>query len=193
MLAGMATQTNEPNVIRAGDSITWSRDLPEYSAADGWALKYRLLYQSGTAQTIGSTGAGTVQTVTLSSATTAGYAAGAATLVAYVERGTAPNVERVTLETSPITILADLTVAANYDNRTPNQIALADAKAALAAYMASGKLHVGGYDIAGRKMEFRAADEIKALIEYYEGEVGKERAALAALNGGSPGRVIGRM
>jgi len=189
----MSTPTNEPSTLRAGDSVTWSRDLPEYSAAGGWALKYRLLYPSGTAKDIASTGSGSVHTVSLGSAVTATYVAGNATLVAYVERGTAPNIERATLESSPVTILADLTTAANYDSRSQAAKALADAKTALAGYSASGKVHVAEYDIAGRAIKFRSADEIKGLIEYYEAEVGRERAAMALLEGGSPGRVVSRM
>lgn len=187
----MDTPTNEPAVIRAGDSVTWSRELPDYSAADGWALKYRLLYAAGTAVAIDSTGAGTLHTVDLTSATTAAYAAGAATLVAWVEN--AGTGARQTLESQPITILPDLTVVANHDGRSANEIALAQAKAALASYVASGRAHIESYDIAGRAFKFRSADDIRALIQHYEAEVAKERAARALLEGGSPGRVCVRM
>lgn len=182
----------EPNAIRAGDTVTWTRTLPEHSAADGWSLKYRLLYASGTAKDITSTGSGTEHTVSLSSADTASYTAGAATLAAYAEKGSGASLERVTLESQPITILPNLVTAANYDNRSQAAKALADAKAAHAAYMASGRVHVAEYTIAGRVMKFRSADEIKGEIEYWEAEVGKERAALAVLSGGSPGRVVAR-
>lgn len=184
----MELQTNEPTAIRAGDSVSWSRELPEYSADDGWALKYRLLYAAGAAVAITSTGAGTTHTVALTSAQTAAYAAGQATLVAYVEK--AATSERVTLESTPIAILPDLTTAATHDGRSANQIALANAKAALAAYMEKGQAHVAEYDIAGRRMKFRAATEITDLIAYYERECAKERVAQALLEGNpAPGRV----
>ena len=72
-------------------------------------------------------------------------------------------------------------------------MALANARAALASYMAKGQLHVAEYDVGGRKMKFRAASEITDLIAYYEREVAKERALQAMLAGGSPGRVVTRM
>lgn len=183
----------EPTAIRAGDTVTWSREMPEHSAADGWALKYRLLYPSGAAVEIATTGAGTTHSVTLSATTTAAWASGAATLVALAEKGSGAGLERVTLESQPVTILPNLATAATLDNRSQAAKALADAQAALAAYMGSGRLHVAGYSIAGRQMQFRSADEIQALIKHYEAEVGKERALLAALSGGAPGRVVCRM
>ncbi len=187
----MELPTNEPTAIRAGDSAAWTRELPEYSAADGWALKYRLLYPSGSAQTFNATGAGTLHTVSLTAANTAGWAAGSATLVAYVEK-TATS-EKATLESTPVTILPDLTVAATHDGRSANRIALENARTALAAYVQKGQVHVAEYDIAGRRMKFRDSQQITDLIRYYEFEVAKEDAALATLNGTSPGRVQVRM
>lgn len=179
---------NAPTVFRAGDSVGWFQDLPEYPAADGWALKYRLLWPAGSAVDITTTGAGERFTAALTAANTASWAEGAATLVSWVERGA----EKATLGTQAVTILPDLTVAANHDSRTRNQKALDAARLALETYMASGRMHVAEYDIAGRSMKFRSAEEIRDLIQFYEREVAKERAALAILQGGSPGRVITR-
>ena len=192
-LAGMDTTQAEPNAIRAGDTVTWVRELPEHSAADGWALKYRLLWTTGTAVDITSTSAGTLHTVALTSVQTGTYAAGAATLVAYAEKGSGGTLERATLESQPLTILPNLITATTHDSRSQSAKALADAKTALAAHLASGKMHVAEYEIAGRRMKFRSVEEIRTLIEYYAAEVGKERAALAVLTGGSPGRIITRM
>ncbi len=187
----MDTPTNEPTLIRAGDSVTWQRDLPEYSAAVGWVLKYRLLYPSGAAVGINSTGAGTLHTVNLSSSATGSFTAGSATLVAWVEN--AGTGARQTLETQPVTILPDLTGAANYDNRTSNQIALGAAKAALEDYLKSGRAHIASYDIAGRQFTFRSSKDVIELIQHYERAVASDNARLAVMQGGSPGRVFVRM
>lgn len=185
--------TNEPTVVRAGDSIVWTRELSEYSAAAGWALKYRLLYPAGTPTDIASTGAGTLHTVSLTATATGTWAAGSATLVGYVERGSGASLERVTLESTPITILPNLAAAAAHDGRSANQIALGHARAALASYMAKGQVHVAGYNIGGRTMTFRGADEIIKLITHYEREVARESLALAVLSGARAGRVQVRM
>lgn len=185
----MEVQTNEPTEIRAGDSVAWTRELAEYSTADGWALKYRLLYASGAAVDVVSTGAGTLHSVNLTAADTAAYAAGSATLVAYVEKGSGGTLQRSTLESTPVTILPNLITAANHDGRSENQIALANARAALASYMAKGQAHVAEYDIAGRRMKFRDSGQITELIRYYEHEVFRETALQAAVNGVAAGRV----
>jgi hypothetical protein len=180
--------TNEPSTFRAGDSVAWSRSLPEFLPADGWVLKYRLLYASGAAVPITSSASGADHAVSLTSADTASWTAGTATLVAYVEKGS----DRVTLESQQVAILPDLTAAANFDSRTQNQKALADLEAALATYCKAGQGHVAEYDIAGRRMKFRTSAEIIELIDYYKRAVAKERAALAAISGGAPGRVFYR-
>jgi hypothetical protein len=178
-----------PTQIRAGDSVAWSETLDGYPPADGWSLKYRLLWPSGSSvENILATVSADQYQVSLSATATATWPAGYATLVSFVTRG----VERVTLEQRLVEVLPNLETATVFDGRSQNQRALSDAKAALAAYMASGRMHVAEYDIAGRSMKFRTPEEIRALIEYYEAECAKERAALAILSGGSPGRVLTR-
>lgn len=179
---------NAPDTFRAGDSISWTESLPAYPASAGWALKYRLLWPTGTAVALDAVAAGDDHAVALDAADTADWTAGSATLVAWVEQGT----DRVTLEQQPVTILPDLSAATTYDGRSQAVKALAQARAALASYMEKGQLHVAEYDVAGRRMKFRSSTEITDLIAYYEGEVARERAAAALLQGGSPGRVYTR-
>lgn len=182
----------EPTTLRAGDSVSWTKSLPTYPSTDGWSLHYRLLWPTGTAAEITTSASGVDYTVSLTAANTASWAAGSASLVSYVKKGSGASEERATLERLDVTILPDLTAAATFDGRTQNQKALADARTALASYMAGGKLHVAEYDVAGRRMKFRAASEITDLINYYEREVARERIATAIANGGAPGRVVYR-
>lgn len=179
---------SEPTTLRAGDSASWTRSLPDYLPSAGWSLKYRLLWSAGTAVDITATPAGDDFEVTLTAATTATWAAGQATLVSWVEK----TPERVTLGQQPLTILPDLAEATTFDGRSQNRRGLDDARTALAAYLAAGQLHVMEYEVAGRSMKFRSTEDILALIRYYEGEVAKEDVALALLNGGSAGRVYTR-
>lgn len=179
----MDTPTNEPTTIRAGDSVVWERELEDYSAADGWALKYRLLYASGTAVDITSTGVGTLHSVSLTAAATAAYVAGTATLAGYVEKGAGASLERATLESNVIDILPNLIAATTHDGRTANEIALQHARDALASYMEKGQLHVAEYDVGGRTMKFRAASEITDLIRYYVAEVAREKREALGIRG----------
>lgn len=177
---------NEPTTFRAGDSVSWAETLADYPPTDGWSLAYRLLWPTGAAVNIATTADGDDYLVELTSANTVAWAAGQATLVAVASRG----VERATLGSKQVTILPDLTVATTHDGRSANRKALDQAEAAMAAYLAGGKAHVAEYEIAGRKIKFRAIDEIQSLINYYKRLVAKENAYLALLEGGSvPGRV----
>ena len=186
-LAGMS----EPTTLQAGDSATWLADLPEYPANDGWVLHYRVLSPTSAA-TFDAVAEGAQHRVALSAATTATLPVGACTLLRWVTNGST----KTTLGQTPLQVLADLTSATSYDGRSQNARALADARAALAAHLASGKAHVQAYTIAGRRMEFRSVADLQALINFYQGEVTKEQAAAALANGtlgSAPGRVHTRM
>lgn len=180
--------TAPPVTLRAGDAVAWAVALPAYPADDGWQLHYRVLWPSGDPATFDAAAQGADHAVALASADTAGWQAGRATLVWWVVRDTT----RVTLGQQAINILPDLTAATSHDARSANQRALDDARAALQNYLSSGRGHVLEYDVAGRRMKFRSVDELRALIQFYEGQVAIEHARAAALAGGSPGRILTR-
>ena len=180
--------TSEPSNLRAGDAASWTRDLPEYLPAAGWALKYRLLWPTPPAVTFTAAAYGALHLVALAAADTAAYRAGTATLVAWVEKGA----DRVTLSQRQIEVLPDLTTATSLDGRSANVKGLADARAALSAYVASDRAMVQEYVIGQRRMQFRDLQQIKDLIRHYEGEVAKEVAIAAAAHGVSPGRIYTR-
>lgn len=179
-----------PLTLRAGDSATITQTATGYPAADGWAMFARLLHPTQTAIDLTGTpdDAGETWTFSLTATATASWPAGVGSLVWWVSRDT----DRITLGQRTVTIQPNLATATQHDGRSNNQRALADAETALAAHMASGRAHVASYSIAGRSMQFRSVDEIRALIDYYRAEVARERAQACALSGGSPGRVITR-
>jgi hypothetical protein len=183
---------NVPPTLRAGDSVSWSASADGYLPAAGWSLKYRLLWPAGAAE-LAATAAGSGWSVAQTSVQTSAWPAGSATLIARVEKGTGPALERVTLGSMAVTILPDLNAATQYDGRSQAQRGLDDANAALTAYLAGGKAHVAEYGIAGRQIKFRSVDEIRALIEHYTRQVSAERAATALLSGlPPPGRIYSR-
>lgn len=181
----------EPVSIRAGDSASWDVDVPAYPAADGWQLTYRILSASGAALDAEATaGAGTTWSVALTAAVTANLSIGVASLIAYVEKGSGPSLERHTLYARPLLVERDLVAAKQFDGRTGNQRALDDLRAALATH--AGKATVSEYEIAGRRMKFRTPQEILVLIRYYEQEVARERNAGTVALGGVGSRILVR-
>jgi hypothetical protein len=189
----IALPTTAPASFRAGDSAAWKTALPDYPSTDGWSLIYRLIFPGSAVADIPATGGtGGDYTIALSATVTSAWPAGPGTLVSRVDRGSGAGLERLTLNQQAVVILPNLATANNFDGRSANVKALADARAALAQYMANGQMHVAEYEIAGRRMKFRSAQEIIDLIAYYEREVAKERAAAALMQGIAPGRIYTR-
>lgn len=174
-----------PDSLRAGDHATWSESLPDYLPSDGWALHYRILSPSGAPVDIAAVAAGDDWSVTLTAAQTAAYTPGRATLVSWVAR----TDERVTLGQKSLEILPDLAVTAEFDGRTANERGLAEARAALARYVESGRGHLEEYEVAGRRLKFRSLQEIQDLILHYEKQVAADNALRAMADGHAPGRV----
>ena len=169
----------------AGDSLDFATTVAEYPATDGWALKYVLVPRFTTpAQAAITLTATTYETsryrVQVTPATTADWEPGAYSWSSYVEQ----TGQRITLEQgAELTVAPDpTTMAAGTDLRSDNVKALASAKAALVAYTASNGA-VEEYAINGRRMKFRAAGDIVALISHLQGEVLREKRAAASVAG----------
>lgn len=180
----------EPTTIRAGDGVQWRRSLPQHLATDGWVLKYRVLWQAPPHRDITAVADGDDHLVTLSATTTTGWQAGRATLVGWAEK-TATS-ERETLLQQSIDVLPDLTAATSLDGRSAAQRRLADAEAALSAYLAGGQGHIAKYSINGREMTFRSSAELQDIVDAARRDVARENARAAAAQGYSPGRIYTR-
>lgn len=79
--------TIEPAVVTAGDTITWKKSLPDYPADGGWALSYALLSSAGKIS-ITTTASGVDHLVSITAATSAGWAAGTYQWQAYATHAT---------------------------------------------------------------------------------------------------------
>lgn len=163
------TPTTEPASLQAGDTIRWQRTLPDYPAANGWVLSYRLINAQGKLDIV-ATAEGDDHLVIVPATTSAAYTAGEYTYTAQVTLGT----ERYTIGQGTITIKPDWAAAADgADARTPAQRALADLKAALQRWLAT-QGHVQEYEIAGRRMRFASVTEIRQRIALAESQVAAE-------------------
>lgn len=174
--------TVEPIVIRAGDSVAWSRSLPDYPASGGWTLAYRLV-GAASVYAIITVGSGDTHNVSLTAATTATYTAGDYQLVGTATKGA----ERATIYVGRVSVLPDLGAVASLDPRSAAEVELAAAKAA----RVSGVL---SYQIADRSVTYRSEADLLARIRYLEQQITRERTAqaLAAGTGMPPGRVMVR-
>lgn len=168
-----------PASLRAGDHLSFSASLSDYPAGT-WTLSYALV-KSATRITFSATADGTTHVVAVSPSTTANYAVGAYTWVAYVSK----SGSRVTLETGAIEILPDLASASSgYDARSHARKVL-DAISAVIENRAT--LDQQQYSIAGRQLVRTPLADLLALRSQYEAMVKAEEAA-DRVNQGLSGR-----
>lgn len=175
----------EPGRVTAGDTVVWTKSLPDYPASAGWSLAYRLINAAGHID-IGSSASGDDHAVSESAAITASWSAGVYAWQARVTKGA----ERYTVASGSIEIKPNLAaLSGGYDARGTWAKALDDLRAALAAWLASSGA-VQEYEIAGRHMKFATADDIRKRIAIAEREAARESAASAKASGAALGRQV---
>jgi hypothetical protein len=167
--------------IVIGDTLSFTTSVPDYPADEGWVLKHRLVPRTGAGAAIALTGTAdsddpSLHLTEVSAAVSAAWTAGQYSWVSYVEQGT----QSYTLSTGSVELLANpRTSSAPLDLRTQAEIALADAKAALASWTGTTK----SYTIGNRSMTFNTRAEIVEKIEFWEMEVQREQRALRLAKG----------
>jgi len=175
---------NIPSEIKAGLSYEFTDELADYPAPT-WVLKYRLINIDGALDIISVADDGNHKT-TLDATTTASYAAGTYTWLAYVTKGT----DKIEVGEGTIEILPDILSVSSYDTRSETKQIL-DALTALIKSKAT-KLPTE-INIAGRSLKYETlADLIKAQKDFkrmYEDELKQERIADGLPPGG---RVLAR-
>jgi hypothetical protein len=182
----MAIPSTEPAIVTAGDTVAWTKSLPDYPASAGWTLKYRLIKVAGIID-ITAAASGADHAVSVAAATSVGWAAGTYAWQAYVEGGSS---ERYTVGTGSIVVKPNLAAqAGGFEARGTWEKALADLRAALAAWITSSG-QVQEYEIAGRRMRFTSADDLRKRIAIAEREAAREAAAEASAAGRPLGRTL---
>src|SRR6185437_291432 len=115
----MPVQCGEPQYIRAGDTLKWTRSFCDYSAADGWTLAYRFM-SAGAKFDIDAAqdGDGAGFAVDVDAATSADYTAGVYRWIGRVSK----DGEVYTVAEGTVTVLADIADAgAATDPRSQNE------------------------------------------------------------------------
>lgn len=178
-----------PTELRAGDSATWTRQLPDYPAGDGWTLQYFLSDQTHTI-TITSTAVGDDHLVSLTPSGSASWVPGVYRIAEFVTKGTPPTDEKHTISDGSIRILPDLSTNVAYDTRTDARIIYDQLIAAYKSYVASNG-HLKEYEIAGRRTIYKTTTEILDQIKYWAQIVRDEDAAAAIAQGKPNPRRVG--
>jgi len=163
--------TTEPVSFRAGDLLTWEKDLSLYPANDGWSLAYTLI-NSAQKLSIASSASGAKHLVSVSAATTAAYVAGLYQWAARVTKTT----EIYTIKSGTIEILPNIAAAGvlTYDFRSHAKTMLDALEAAFEGRATSTQLE---YQISGRQIRSMTPEDMITWRNYFKTEVVREQQA----------------
>lgn len=175
--------TNEPTALRAGDTWKWTRSLPDWPAST-WTLKYRAKNAAGGFE-ITAAASGDDFAVTVAAATTAGYAAGDYTWIAWVEAGT----EKFTVDSGAWTVQAEYrtglaTVA--LDDRSHARKVLD----AIEGWLEGNDLAAAEFTLGDRRIKNIPIQELLKLRQRYLQEIATEDARAALQKGEGIGKRI---
>lgn len=172
--------TTEPQSITAGETVAWTKTLPDYPAT-AWTLKYALQASGKELITLTAAASGAAHAITVAAATSAAYAAGVYVWTAYVEQGsTRTTVARgtVTIAASPLAALGS----------THNTRMLALIQAALEGRIPNG---LESTDIDGQRIDRTSVEILEALERKYQARVQAEQFAAQSAAGIKKRRTIG--
>lgn len=175
--------TTEPAQIVAGDTAKWLKTLADYPASAGWALAYTLVNASQR-YTFSAAVQGDDFLITVSAATTSGWAAGS-----YDFRGAVSQAGEVyTVSVGRIAVAAAFGAA--IDARSQPRRTLEAIESTLEGRASSATAE---YEIAGRKLKYIPIPELLQLRDRYRRDVAAEDAAEKVAKGlGNPGRIYVR-
>lgn len=178
-----STPTTEPGTINPGDTVKWTRSLPDYPANDGWVLSYELV--NATARYSFSAGtSGADHTVTIAANVSAGYLPGAYDWRARVAKAS----EIFTVGSGRLNVNASFASATDVRSHARKVLGAIDAY-----FENSQNLTAARYMIAGRELWRIPITELLKLRDRYRQDIAREDAAQRAGAGlPNPGRIFVR-
>lgn len=180
----MATvPTIEPQTIRAGDLVSWTKTLQDYPADAGWSLVYTLINGS-TKITINASASGVDHRVSVAAATSANYAAGSYTWMARVSKG----LEIYTVGVGSLKIQPNLDALSTFDGRSHAKVMVEAIEAAIQGRASSVQLRM---TINNRSIEYLSPTELIKWLSFYRAEVAKEAQLESIQRTGKNPRNIG--
>ena len=170
---GRTQDVAEPDLLRAGDSLAWTAKWSQYPSGAGWVLAYVL--NSPTQKIavlpgdISPNADGVSFNIAIPSSETKSWPPGVYQWIASITLGTV----RQTAGLGQLILQADLMDATTpVDTRSPAEINLAAADAAIAARAAGG---IESYMISGRETKYMSMADLFRMRSYYAAQVRQER------------------
>lgn len=176
----------EPGEIVAGDYIQWRRQLSDYPAGT-WTLTYTLINASNK-YTITAANSGGEHLVTVTTATSAGYAAGVYQWQAAVVSGA----QKYTIASGEMTIKPSFAAASTLDTRSQAKRTLDAIESEIEARATGGM--TAEYSIGNRSLKKCTVDELIKLRDKYKAIYTSEQASERISKGlGGANRILVRI
>lgn len=164
-----------PSQIVAGDTFSATESWPDYPASQGWVGKLRLVPRdSGAPIELVASASGDAFAFSAGATTTAGWAAGQYSALAWVEK--AGEVHTVGSTVQLVVAPNPRALSGALDTRSQARKTLDDLLAARAAWSVS-QGRVRRYTIADRQREFATPAELDAEIAFWQARVNQEEAS----------------
>jgi len=160
----------EPVAFAAGDSLSWTKSLADYTIADGWSLAYYFRGNKLSALDLTSTASGTLHLVSITTAQSAGLIAGDYSVEGYaVKTG-----ERVRIYTGTIKVTPNFaTLTAGDDTRSIARRTLDNIEAVIEGRASSSILNS---TVNGTSLQRIPVADLLKLRDYYKTIVAGEEA-----------------
>ena len=171
------TPATEPSSVNAGDTVRWTRSLPDYPASAGWVLAYQLVNATSRI-TLTGTASGDDHLIQAAATGTASWISGDYAWRAQVSKA---GGEVFTVGEGRITVRPSF-ASGTQDTRSQARQALD----AVNAYLANpNNLAASEYQIAGRQLRRHSLSDLWRHRDRLQDEVLREEAA-ARLAAGLP-------
>lgn len=177
--------TQEPVTFTAGDTVKFSKSLPDYPASAGWSLTYYAI-QHNHKFNVTAVANGDNFDVTISAATTAAYVYGDYYWEAYVSKAA----ERFKVGSGTFTVLRNLAVENNFDARSHARKTLDAIEAVIEGRASTDQEE---YTIGNRSLKRTAISDLIVLADKYRAMVkAEENAEAVRLGRGAKNRILVR-
>lgn len=164
--------TTEPSALTAGDTLKFTKSLPDYLPADSWVLTYALVKTGVQIEITATDNGDSTHLVNVAASSTLGYTAGDYQWQAYVTKGT----ERYSVGKGKLTIKPNFAAEdSGYDGRSHSQKMLDAIEARLEGRATDNQLDMISSALNGRSVTRETTAELIKLKSYYKIEVQKEK------------------
>ena len=162
----------EPTTISAGNTIQWTKSLPDYPADQGWVLSYAFVSTVGNKFSVSSVASGSEHAVTIPAATSAAYPPGVWMWQAYATKAA----ERFMVDSGSLTILPDYSAqTTTLDTRSHARRCLDLIRAAIEGRLPDG---LESYNIGGVDIRMVGIMQLRELYDRFRADVIAEDQAI---------------